>query len=87
MPIEANLFYYHDLLFYKGLMTADELLARVEDPSYRLETVGFGMANWYLAEGDTARAVEILEEIAVHPWWPGFGRIAAEAELVRLAPR
>ena len=43
--------YYHDLLFYKGAMTAEELLSASEDRSYRLETVGFGVANWYLVQG------------------------------------
>ncbi len=84
LPVEENVAYYHDLLFYKGLKTADELLSPGEDAPYRLETVGFGVANWLLVEGDTARAIGILEEIAEHPWWPGFGRIAAETELARL---
>jgi tetratricopeptide (TPR) repeat protein len=82
LEIGANLPYYHDLLFYKGMKTADELLA--PDSPYRLETVGYGVANWYLAQGDTTTAVELLEEVAGHPHWAGFGRIAAEAELVRL---
>jgi tetratricopeptide (TPR) repeat protein len=85
LEIGANLPYYHDLLFYKGLKTADELLA--PDSPYRLETVGYGVANWYLAQGDTVAAVELLEEVASHPQWAGFGRIAAEAELVRLGRR
>jgi tetratricopeptide (TPR) repeat protein len=84
LPVEENVAYYHDLLFYKGLKTADELLSPGEDAPYRLETVGFGVANWLLVEGDTAQATTIFEEIAQHPWWPGFGRIAAEAELARL---
>lgn len=84
LPIEVNVAYYHDLLFYKGLKTADELLSPGENGPYRLETVGFGVANWLLVEGDTARAREIIEEISRHPWWPGFGRIAAEVELARM---
>ena len=84
LPIEENVAYYHDLLFYKGLKTADELLSPGENGPYRLETVGFGVANWLLVEGDTTRAWEIIEEISRHPWWPGFGRIAAEVELARL---
>ena len=84
LPIEENVAYYHDLLFYKGLKTADELLSPGENGPYRLETVGFGVANWLLVEGDTTRAWEIIEEISQHPWWPGFGRIAAEVELARL---
>lgn len=84
LPIEVNVAYYHDLLFYKGAKTADELLSVGDEGPYRLETVGFGVANWYLVEGDTAKAVEIIEQIAEHPWWPGFGRLAAEVELARL---
>ncbi len=84
LPVETNLAYYHDLLFYKGDKTADELLVLDESSPYRLETVGFGVANWMLVNGETQRAVEVLQEIAAHPWWPGFGRIAAEAELARM---
>lgn len=83
LPIEENLAYYHDLLFYKGLKEADELLSPGEDAPYRLETVGMGVANWLLVQGDTARAMEIFREVARHPWWPGFGRIAAEVEVAR----
>jgi tetratricopeptide (TPR) repeat protein len=82
LEIGENLPYYHDLLFYKGVKTAEELLA--PDSPYRLETVGYGVANWYLARGDTVAAVELLEKVAGHPHWAGFGRIAAEAELARL---
>ncbi len=83
MDIRDNVAYYADLLFYKGLRTEDQLLVP-DHPDFRLETVGYGIANWYLVEGDTARALELLEEIAAHPHWPGFGRIAAEADLARL---
>lgn len=84
LQVEENLAYYHDLLFAKGIKTADELLeaGRAGEP-YRLETVGYGVATRLLVAGDTARAFQIFEEIALHPWWPGFGRIAAEAELAR----
>jgi len=85
MPVESSLAYYHDLLFYKGHMTEDQLLAVDEGDPYTFETVGYGAANWYLVEGDTARAIEILEEVAVHPRWLGYGRIAAEVDLARLS--
>jgi tetratricopeptide (TPR) repeat protein len=85
LPVEENVAYYHDLLFYKGEKTAQELLEPGPDAPYRRETVGYGVANWWLAQGDTAAALELLEELAAHPHWPGFGRIAAEADLARLA--
>jgi hypothetical protein len=84
LEVNENLPYYHDLLFYKGEMTVDQLLNPGPDPLYRRETVGFGVANWFLVEGDTAKAIQLLEELVQDPWWPGFGRIAAEAELYRI---
>ena len=83
LPVETNVAYYHDLLFYKGEMTAEELLNPGPDAPYRRETVGFGVANWMLVQGDTAGAAALLEELVLDPWWPGFGRLAAEAELAR----
>ena len=63
LEIGENLPYYHDLLFYKGVMTADQLLNPGEDAPYRKETVGYGIANWLIVQGDTAQAVELLEEL------------------------
>jgi tetratricopeptide (TPR) repeat protein len=82
LEIGENLPYYHDLLFYQGNMTAADLLG--PEAPYRRETVGYGVASWWIASGDTAGAVALLEELVEDPWWPGFGRIAAEAELFRL---
>jgi tetratricopeptide (TPR) repeat protein len=84
LVIGENLAYYHDLLFYKGEKTSDELLNPGPDGPYRRETVGYGVANWMIAQGDTAQAVLLLEELVEDPWWPGFGRISAEVELFRL---
>ncbi|MDP2959534.1 MAG: tetratricopeptide repeat protein [Longimicrobiales bacterium] len=85
LEVGENLSYYHDLLYAKGLKTADELLNLAPDAPYRLETVGYGVATRLLVAGDTARAMEVFQQIVADPWWPGFGRIAAEAELVRAA--
>ena len=85
LEVGENLAYYHDLLLYKGAKTPEQLLG--PDAPYRRETVGYGVANWYLVQGDTARALELLEELVLDPWWPGFGRIAAEVELARLKGR
>lgn len=84
LDVSENVAYYHALLYSKGLKSADELLAagRAGEP-YRLETVGYGVATRLLVAGDTAAAFEIFDELARDPWWPGFGRIAAEAELSR----
>ena len=84
LEIGENLAYYHDLLFYKGEKTAEELLNPGPDGPYRRETVGYGVANWMIAQGDTIQAIALLEGLVEDPWWPGFGRISAEVELFRL---
>lgn len=87
LDVQENLAYYHDLLFYQGLKTEAELLEDRADAPYRLETVAQGVANWRLVQGDTAGALELYERMVADPWWPGFGRIAAEVELARLRGR
>lgn len=84
MPVSENVAYYHDLLMYKGLMDVEELLNPGPDAPYRMETVGFGVANWLLSNGEEEQAIGLLRRLVEDPWWPGFGRIAAEVELARL---
>ncbi len=84
LEIGENLPYYHDLLYYKGVKTAAELLDPGPDAPYRKETVGYGVANWLVVQGDTTGAIQLLEELVEDSHWPGFGRIAAEADLYRL---
>jgi tetratricopeptide (TPR) repeat protein len=90
LPVSENLAYYHTLLMDQGAMTEEELLgAAGPDGPYRLETVGYGIAARHLARGERDRAVELLRDVMEDGWWPGFGRLAAEADLARLgeAPR
>ncbi len=84
LPVEENVAYYQDLLLYKGVVEEEELLNPPPDASYRLETVGFGVANRMIAQGRIQEAEVVLEQLVEDPWWPGFGRIAAEVELARL---
>lgn len=84
MEVDANTAYHHVLLFYKGEMSEDVLLRPDNPAGYRLETVGYPVAAWYLTQGDTARALTLLEAVASDPHWPGFGRIAAEMDLTSL---
>jgi tetratricopeptide (TPR) repeat protein len=85
--------YLKRLLMYKGLLTPDALLALPEsgdaDPVLTMATQGYGVANYFLAEGNEARATEIFGKILESPNWAPFGYIAAEADLARIkqAPR
>ena len=87
MRISSNESYHQALLFYKALRSDSTLMAYAESDSVRFSTAGFALANWRLAEGDTAGALPLLQRIARGSHWPGFGVIAAEVELARLKRR
>jgi len=84
MEIEENISYYRDLLFYKGLVTADEILNPEEPDGNSFATTGFGLANYYIVEGDTEAARELILRIVEGDPWNAFGFIAAETEMLRL---
>jgi tetratricopeptide (TPR) repeat protein len=50
----------------------------------RFETRAYGVAVDELLDGDRERALLLLRRIAADPHWPGFGRLAAEADLARM---
>lgn len=86
MDVLENDAYHRRLLMYKGTMEPEALLT-VEDDADRaltLATQGYGVANWYLVEGDTARAQALYRDVLDGDYWPAFGYIAAEADLRRL---
>jgi tetratricopeptide (TPR) repeat protein len=83
MRILENEAYHRRLLMYKGLIPPDSLL-RVETADLvQLATYGYGVANWYLYNGDTTRANELFQRILEAPNWAPFGYIGAEAERAR----
>lgn len=83
--IEKNS-YFLRLKMYKGQIPPDSLLqvnSANEDVDLALATQGYGVGNWYLCEGDTAKATEIFEKVVSGKHFSSFGFIAAEAELAR----
>jgi tetratricopeptide (TPR) repeat protein len=83
MKVEENKSYFDRLMLYKGLKKETEIL---NDKLTDLEiaTVGYGIANWYLYNGDKAKAKELFQRITAGKYWPAFGFIAAETELTRM---
>lgn len=87
MNIIENDSYYLRLKMYKGLVLPEELLkvsAGNDDVDLALATQGYGVGNYYLATGDTTRAVEIFKQVVGGKNYAAFGFIASEAELQRL---
>ena len=80
--------YYNRMLMYKDLMQPEELLnieaSNDPDMGISLATQGYGVANWYLYNGDEAKAKEILNLVIDSPIWAAFGYIAAEVDLSKM---
>jgi hypothetical protein len=69
---------------YKGVEKAETLLdVKSSDPT-QIATQGYGVANYYLVHGDSAKAREVFEKIVAGTGWNAFGFIAAEADLRRM---
>ena len=83
--VRDNAPYYRALLFYRGVRdeasTLDSLSAAGELP---FVTGAYGVANWHLVEGDTARARVLFERIVSGDQWPAFGFLGAEVDLAML---
>jgi hypothetical protein len=86
MTIIENTAYHEACLIYKGLRSADESLpADVANPG--LAGLVYGIANWYLYNGDEQRAYEIMNRLVDGTGWASFGYIAAEADLAAAQAR
>ncbi len=84
MEILENGSYHRRLLMYKGLEKPETLLDPAGADALTVATQGYGVGNWYLVNGDRARARQIFERVVAGPQWSAFGYIAAEADLMRL---
>lgn len=86
MTIIENSAYHEACLIYKGLRSADESLpADVANPG--LAGLVYGIANWYLYNGNEQRAYGIMNRLVDGTGWASFGYIAAEADLAAAGVR
>jgi len=83
MQVKENKSYYDRLLFYKGLKSEADLINVEKATDLEIATVGYGIGNWHLYNGNTAKADDYFHKIVSGKYWPAFGFIAAEAELAR----
>lgn len=82
MDVIENVSYHKLALMYAGEIAPEEL--EREDPATTDgATILYGVGNWHLYNGDTARARKVFQRIQGGKQWPAFGHIAAEAELAR----
>lgn len=85
-------FYLSLVRFFQGRMSEAEALppeppAGNTDPEVELsfDTVAYGIGNWYLSGGDTAKAQDYFRRILKGRVWVTWGFVGAETEMQRLA--
>jgi tetratricopeptide (TPR) repeat protein len=80
MDVIENQAYHKLLLMYRGEIAPEELLKEND------AAIHYGVANWYLYNGEREKAKQLLQRIVAEKEWAAFGTIAAEAELRRFEP-
>jgi tetratricopeptide (TPR) repeat protein len=76
--------YTRRLQLYRGEITPAQVFTPADTADVQVATLAYGLGNWYLVRGDTARARSYFERSIRSSGWPGFGFIMSEVELRRL---
>lgn len=82
MEVIENFDYHRACLFYKGLLSEQDLLDP-SDSQAASDAVRYAVANWYFYNQDRPAAEAHLRNIIDSGAWNSFGYIAAEADLAR----
>jgi Flp pilus assembly protein TadD len=75
--------YVRRLRVYRGEIGPDAVITAADTGDVDVATLAFGLGNWYLVRGDSARARREFQRSIASGGWPAFGFIASEAELAR----
>ncbi|MDP3939263.1 MAG: tetratricopeptide repeat protein [Deltaproteobacteria bacterium] len=79
--------YVQRLRLYRGEIVPDSVLTPADTGDIAVATLAYGVGNWHLVRGDTARARTWFERSVRSGGWPAFGFIVSEVELRRLGGR
>lgn len=80
LSIIENMSYHRLCLFYKGELTAAELVGD-NGGTPAGAAVDYGLANWHFYNGHVEEATSMLVALSQSAGWSAFGVIAAEADL------
>jgi len=84
LDIIENADYYKMISVYKGKLKAADLWNEISSANNLSNaTIGYGLGNWFLYNGQAAEAEKIFRRITAGSQWASFGFIAAETELWR----
>ncbi|MDO8665442.1 MAG: hypothetical protein Q7J79_02435 [Gemmatimonadales bacterium] len=84
MRITSATAYFQRLKLYRGLTGPEQVFTAADTADIAVATLAYGVGNWYLVNGDTARARDWFQRSIASGGWPAFGFIASEVELRRL---
>jgi len=75
--------YYKLIRVYKGQLDPANLWLEISQRTNSLSnaTLGYGLGNWYLYNGQSEEAEKVFRQVTAGSQWSSFGYIAAEAEL------
>lgn len=76
--------YYRRLLLFNGIITPEQLLdvnLAVDKLSLSDMTKLYGLANWYLYNGDSTKANELYKKVLQSNEWAGFAIACAELDV------
>lgn len=82
--LPTTIAYAQRLRLYRGQIGPDQVITAADTGDVALATLSYGVGNWYLVRGDTARARPWFERSIRSGGWPAFGFIISEIELRRL---
>jgi tetratricopeptide (TPR) repeat protein len=87
LDIIENTDYYKLIKLYQGKLKAEDLLKEIGAQANTLSnaSLGYGLGNWFLYNGQRDEAVKIFRQIISGNQWASFGFVAAEAELKRFS--
>lgn len=83
LDVIENADYYNLIKVYKGHLKPAEILKELNQPAESLSnaTIGYGLGNWFLYNGQRSEATKIFRRITSGNQWSSFAYIAAESEL------
>ena len=73
--------YAQRLRLYRGEIPPDSVFTPADTSDIQVATLSFGIGNWYLVQGDMAKARSWFERSVTSGGWPAFGFIMSEVEL------
>ena len=85
LPTAPGYAYVTRLKLYRNQLTPETLFAPADTADVQMATLNYGLGNWYLVRGDTAKARAAFQRAVASGGWPGFGFIVSEAELSRMS--